>query len=168
VLIVPSGRPKVAAFGVPLYRVREMTFVDGSMLRFFKAVVLAGAVLAVTPALANEFCDKEMAPFFEKKKAIEIQMAAINKQAKKPGAREKFCATMGNYIGNLRGLIAYIEKNKDFCAVPDDQVGLAQKGLAQNISLRKKVCSGPPPQARAPKAGGGQSLPPPPVTLRLQ
>ena len=138
------------------------------MLRFFKALVLAGSVLAVTPALANEICDKEMAPFFEKKKAIEGQMAAINKQAKKPGAREKFCASMGTYIGNLRSLIAYIEKNKDFCAVPDEQIGLAQKGLAQNISTRKKICSGPPPEARPAAQGGGQSLPPPPVTLRLQ
>lgn len=145
-----------------------MTFVGGPMLRFFKALVFAGSVLAVTPAVANEICDKEMAPYFEKKKAFEVQMAAINKQAKKPGAREKFCATMSGYIGNLRGLIGYIEKNKDFCGVPDEQFGLAQKGLAQNISLRKKICSGPPPQARAPRQAGGQSLPPPPVNLRLQ
>jgi len=139
------------------------------MLRFFKALVLAGSVLAVTPALAaNEFCNKEMGPYFTKKQAIEASLAAINKQAKQPGARDKFCATMGAYITNLRGLVAYVEKNKDFCEVPDDQVSLARKGLAQNITLRKKICSGPPPQAQSAPQGGGERIPPPPVKLQLQ
>lgn len=139
------------------------------MLRFFKAVVLAGSVLAVTPAFAtNEFCNKEMGPFFEKKKALEGDLLAINKRAKQPGAREKFCATMGSYITNLRGLVAYVEKNKEFCELPDEQVSLAQKGLAQNITLRKKICSGPPPQAQSAPQGGAERLPPPPVKLQLQ
>lgn len=138
------------------------------MVRLIKALVLAGAVLAAGPAVANEFCNKEMLPYFEKKKAFEGQLAAINKAAKRPGAREKFCGTMTGYITNLRGLVSYIEKNKEFCGVADDQLTQARKGLAQNITLRKRICSGPPPQAR-PRAGqGGPTMPPPPVNLRLQ
>lgn len=139
------------------------------MLRFFKALVLTGAVLAVTPALAaNEFCNKELAPFFTKKQALEAQLVAINKTAKQPGAREKFCGTMVPYLANLRGLVGYFEKNKDFCEIPEEQVSLARKALAQNITLRKKICSGPPPQAQSAPQGGGERLPPPPVKLQLQ
>jgi hypothetical protein len=141
--------------------------VDGFMSRSLKRFVLVGALLATTPAFAaNGVCDSEIAPFMAKKAAIETQLVAINKQAKQPGAREKFCSAMVGYIGNLRNLADYMAKNQDFCGMPDEQIGQVNKGLASNITLRKKICSGPPPQAR-PAQGGGPSMPPPPVSLKL-
>lgn len=135
------------------------------MKRFLGAFLL---VMVAGPALAqNEVCGSEVKPFFDKKAALEGQLKAISKNSKRAGAREKFCSTMGAYIGNMRGLVGYMEKNKDFCGIAAEQVGAAKKGLAQNITLRKRVCSGPPPQARPRAGNGGPTVPPPPVKLQL-
>ena len=62
-----------------------------------------------------------------------------------------------------------MEQNKDFCGVPDEVIDQAKKGLAQNLSMRKKVClAQAQPQQQQQSAPGKPAIPRPPVELRLQ
>jgi hypothetical protein len=135
------------------------------MLRLASAVFVAAA-LVTTPVVANEFCDKELAPMIEQRKALTEKLSAIGKRAKQPGAREQFCGTLKAYIGNISRFVTYMEQNKDFCAIPDDAIAQAKQGLNQNQSLRKKVCVAA--AQPSPSAPGKPSAPRPPVELRLQ
>jgi hypothetical protein len=136
------------------------------MLRFVPAGFFAAVFLAGAPALANEFCDKELRPMMEQRTALTAKLEDIGKHAKRPGAREQFCGTLTAYIGNITKFVKYMEQNKDFCGIPDEALDAAKKGLGQNQSLRKKICSAPA-QPR-PQANGQPPVPRPPVELRLQ
>ena len=136
------------------------------MLRVITAMLTTALLLTSAPALANEFCNKELGPMVQQRKALNDKLAAIGKRAKQPGSREQFCGTLNAYIGNVRKFLTYMEQNKDFCAIPDQTIAQAKQGLAQNQSLRKKVClASAQPQAGAP---GKPAIPRPPVELRLQ
>jgi hypothetical protein len=139
---------------------------DEAMLRVITALLTTALLLTSAPALANEFCDKELGPMVQQRKALNDKLAAIGKRAKQPGAREQFCGTLTAYIGNVRKFLTYMEQNKDFCAIPDQAIAQAKQGLVQNQTLRKKVClASAQPQPGAP---GKPAIPRPPVTLRLQ
>jgi hypothetical protein len=136
------------------------------MLRVFPAVMITAMLLTSAPALANEFCNKEIQPMMLQRKTLNEKLSAIGKRAKQPGAREQFCGTLNAFIGNGRKLLTYMEQNKDFCAIPDQAITQAKQGLAQNQTLRKKVClASAQPQPGAP---GKPAIPRPPVELRLQ
>ncbi|WP_307274427.1 hypothetical protein [Labrys wisconsinensis] len=140
--------------------------VGALMLRFLSASLLTAMVFAGAPAFANEFCDKEMAPLVQQRTALTAKLNDIGKHAKQAGAREKFCGTLTTYIGNITKFVNYMEQNKDFCGIPQEAIDSARKGLGQNQTLRKRVCSGPPPEARP--GNGKPAVPQPPVELRLQ
>jgi hypothetical protein len=139
------------------------------MMRVFPAFLLGVALLASVPASANEFCDKELRPMVDQRKVLSAQLAAINKRSKNPGARDEFCGTLKRYISNNRSFVSYMEKNKEFCAIPDQAITQARQGLAQSESVRKKIClASARPQAQGDGAPARQAPPKPPVELRLQ
>jgi hypothetical protein len=143
------------------------------MHRIAPALFMALALLPARPAFANEFCDKELGPMMTETKELTGKLEAISKRSKSPNAREQFCGTLNAYIGNIRKVLAYMEQNKDFCAVPDAAIDNAKKGLAQNQAMRRKVClaqAQPPAQQQgAQQPGAGQKvIPRPPVELKLQ
>ena len=132
------------------------------------AVFLAIAIVSAAPAFANEFCDKEMMPLLQARQTLNDRLTALGKQAKQPGAREKFCGTLTQYIGNIRKTLAYMQQNKDFCGIPAEAIDAAKKGLASSGTMHHKVCVAPPPPREGAAGGGGPAIPRPPVELRLQ
>jgi hypothetical protein len=141
------------------------------MLRHAPALLVALSLFQSAPAFANEFCDKELGPMMQETKALTGKLEAISKRAKAPNAREQFCGTLNAYIGNIRKVLAYMEQNKDFCAVPDAAIDNAKKGLAQNQAMRRKVCvaqAQPQQQSNQQPEPGRKVIPRPPVELRLQ
>ncbi|MDQ0391571.1 hypothetical protein [Labrys monachus] len=137
------------------------------MLRPASVLVFAGAILTATPVLANDFCDKELKPLIDNRLAITASINAISKNPKKSGAREAFCSRIKAYISADEKIIDYMRKNKDFCAIPDQTIAQFIKDVGTAGKTHKKVCMGPPPQAR-PRPGGPPALPKPPVELRLE
>jgi hypothetical protein len=137
------------------------------MPRLARALLFAALSLSAAPALANEFCDQELAPMIEQRKALTSKLQAISKRAKQEGSRDQFCGTLNAYIGNIRKFLSYLETNKEFCAVPDVAIDQAKKGLAENQTLRRKVClaSAKPSQQQSQAKPG---IPQPPVELRLR
>jgi len=137
------------------------------MLRPVSVFVLVGAALAATPVLANDFCDKEIKPLIENRLAITASINAISKNPKKAGARDAFCSRIKAYIAADEKIVAYMQKNKEFCAIPDQTIAQFVKDVATAGKTHKKVCLGPPPEAK-PRPGGPPPLPKPPVNLRLE
>src|SRR5947199_10040171 len=52
------------------------------MLRFVSASLFIAVVFAGAPALANEFCDKELAPLVQQRTAFTAKLQEIGKHAK--------------------------------------------------------------------------------------
>src|SRR5690242_8745688 len=98
----PSGRRDVAGRSHPEYRTHEQLHMDRPMARLLPATLLVVASLFAGPALANEFCDKELAPMIEQRKALTAKLTAAAKRAKEDGSREQFCGTLTAYIGNIQ------------------------------------------------------------------
>lgn len=99
------------------------------------------AMLLASPALAqNEFCTSEIMPLVKQRDALTQRLKALGKQGAQPGAREKFCGTLDEYMGVIRKTVSYMEQNKDFCSIPDQAITGIKKGLAQNTTMRYRVC----------------------------
>jgi len=133
---------------------------------FLLAVALVVAAEA-TPALANDFCNQEMLPLVQQRETLQKRLEAINKNPKQEGARERFCATMGEFIANLRKTQTYMVSNQEFCQIPPEAVKAVANGISGATKTRRRICSAP---AAAPQGGpgGAQAIPKPPVELRLK
>jgi hypothetical protein len=153
------------------------------MLRLVTVSLFAGALLAATPAVAqeagpggNEFCSKDLQPLADQRGKLATILQGINKRPK-PKTFEQykktfndFCSTMGSYIEVDRKMLAYMTTNKDFCSITDETIQGLTTDMNRNQQSRTKICSHPPRKPAPPPAGGGggPAAPKPPVNLRLQ
>ncbi|WP_413988898.1 hypothetical protein ACMDCR_23230 [Labrys okinawensis] len=126
--------------------------------------------------IGNEFCSKDLQPMLGRREEIAKLLQGINKRPK-PKTFEQlkrnfndFCGNLGTYIANDQKMLDYMTKNKDFCAITDQNIQQITTDMKQTQSTRTRICSHPPRQQVAPEAKGpgGQAIPKPPVNLRLQ
>lgn len=153
------------------------------MLRLVSISLVAGSLLAAAPAMAqesapigNQFCNKDLQPMIERRGKIAASLQAINKrgrpktfeQAKK--TFNEFCGNLTAYIENDRKMLEYMQSNKDFCSITDENIKQVTADMTQTTKTKARICSKPPRQqvAPAPRGGGGPAAPKPPVNLRLQ
>ena len=111
----------------------------------FKTGVLrlaaAGALLGLSfPALAD--CGQDMQKLAQ---ARNTELMKVNDFAKaahgKPLDPEAFCAKSGGLLRAEQALIAYMEKNKDWCSIPDDAIANMKAGHVKNAGFNAKACS---------------------------
>lgn len=144
--------------------------------RLVAGLACVASLAAATPVFANnEFCDQELAPMMQERDAIQKAVMTIVEQSKKKpgdeGVRQQYCGVMGRLIGNAQKTLAYLEKNKEFCGVPDEFIANLKKGVAQQVSVRRKACvpgAARPAGPAGPALGGGGAGLRPPGNLRLQ
>jgi hypothetical protein len=74
-----------------------------------------------------------------------VQLEIVNNFAKafhgKPLDPEAFCAKSGGLIRAENALIAYMEKNKDWCSFPDEAIGQLKEHHAKNTQFTNKACT---------------------------
>ena len=74
-----------------------------------------------------------------------IQLEIVNNFAKafhgKPLDPEAFCAKSGGLIRAENALIAYMEKNKDWCSFPDETISQLKEHHAKNTQFTNKACT---------------------------
>jgi len=105
------------------------------------ALALAGAIWAA-PALAQS-CSEDLQKLGQRREA---EMATINKvaaAAKKAGKQidaADFCARSNSFLAADNALIAYMEKNKDWCGVPDDALANVKTNHAKSVAFAAKAC----------------------------
>jgi hypothetical protein len=105
----------------------------------------AGAALALAAGLSGSAfadCGSDMQKLAE---ARNSQLQIVNDFAKsfhgKPMDPEQFCAKSAGLVRAESALIAYMEKNKDWCSFPDEAIGQLKEHHAKNAGFNAKACS---------------------------
>ena len=87
-------------------------------------------------------CGSDMQKLAEARNA---QLQVVNDFAKsfhgKPMDPEQFCAKSVGLVRAESALIAYMEKNKDWCSFPDQAIGQLKEHHAKNAGFNAKACS---------------------------
>ena len=87
-------------------------------------------------------CGSDMQKLAEARNA---QLQVVNDFAKsfhgKPMDPEQFCAKSAGLVRAESALIAYMEKNKDWCSFPDEAIGQLKEHHAKNAQFNAKACS---------------------------
>jgi hypothetical protein len=69
------------------------------------------------------------------------QLEIVNNYAKsfhgKPMDPEGFCGKSGGLVRAETALIAYMEKNKDWCSFPDEAISQLKEHHAKNVQIKK-------------------------------
>ena len=107
---------------------------SASATALFVAAGLAG------PAYAD--CGADMQKLAE---ARNTQLKVVNDFAQsfhgKPMDPQGFCAKSTGLVRAETALIAYMEKNKDWCSFPDDAINALKEHHAKNAEFNAKACT---------------------------
>ena len=109
--------------------------------RFY--AVGAGLFLAIgLGGSAYADCGSDMQKLAEARNA---QLEIVNNFAKsfhgKPLDPEAFCGKSGGLVRAENALIAYMEKNKDWCSFPDEAIAQLKEHHAKNTAFSAKACT---------------------------
>ena len=110
------------------------------MTRTRVALILAFAAAFSAPALAD--CGQDMQKLAQ---ARNVEMGKLNDFAKsnkgKPMDPAVFCAKSSGLLHAEEALIAYMEKNKDWCSFPDDAIAGLKASHVKNAGFNAKACT---------------------------
>jgi hypothetical protein len=106
-------------------------------------VLGVGLFLAVgLSGLAYADCGSDMQKLAQDRNA---QLEIVNNFAKsfhgKPLDPEQFCAKSSGLIRAETALIAYMEKNKDWCSFPDEAISQLKQHHTRNTQFTNKACT---------------------------
>jgi hypothetical protein len=109
--------------------------------RFTLALAVAAAGLGLSaPALAD--CGSDMQKLGQARNA---EMQKVTEFAKsfhgKPMDPVQFCAKSAGLIRAGAAMLAYMEKNKDWCSIPDEAIASFKTSQAKNASFNARACS---------------------------
>jgi len=107
------------------------------------SALAAGLCLAIgLTGSAYADCGADMQKLAE---ARNTQLEIVNNYAKsfhgKPMDPAGFCAKSSGLVRAESALIAYMEKNKDWCSFPDEAIGQLKEHHARNTQLTNKACT---------------------------
>lgn len=114
------------------------------MTRLRSTIVIAGLSLAgalwAAPSFAQS-CNEDMQKLGARRNA---EMATINDliKAAKGKALDPtvFCAKSGGLNAAESAMLAYLEKNKDWCQIPDEMVDQLKATHIKNVAFSAKAC----------------------------
>ena len=105
----------------------------GLGIGFFLAIGLGGSAYAD--------CGSDMQKLAQERNT---QLEAVNNFAKsfhgKPMDPEGFCGKSAGLVRAETALIAYMEKNKDWCSIPDEAIAQLKEHHAKNAGFNAKAC----------------------------
>ena len=107
-----------------------------------RRVVLALAFVAAFAGPAWADCGQDMQKLAQARNA---ELEKVNAFAKaghgKPLDPEAFCVKSGGLLKAESAIIAYMEKNKDWCSFPDDAINNLKTSHAKNAGFNGKACA---------------------------
>jgi hypothetical protein len=114
-----------------------MTMRSSAVVSF--ALALAGVAWSA-PALAQS-CGDDMQKMAQRR---ETELAAINGIIKAAKGKQLdptvFCSKSSGLISVENAMIAYMEKNKDWCGFPDEAIDNLKANHARSTSFAAKAC----------------------------
>ena len=101
-----------------------------------------GGALSTFPALAQS-CGDDLQKLAQKRDAALQVINGLVKAAKAKGAQldaALFCAKSAGLNAAENVMIAYMEKNKDWCQIPDEVVGQLKENHVKSAAFSAKAC----------------------------
>jgi hypothetical protein len=112
--------------------------------RFTKMAVLAlslGGAVWATPSFAQS-CGEDMQKLAQRREA---ELANINGLVKAAHGKQLdpavFCAKSAGLNSAENAMIAYMEKNKDWCQIPDEAIAGLKATHAKSLAFSSKACA---------------------------
>jgi hypothetical protein len=103
----------------------------------------AGFLMMSSAAFADGSCADDLKKLTERRVA-ELEainsMAVASKKDKKPVDAGVFCAKSKGLSAAEDALIAYMEKNKDWCSIPDEVIGNLKASHAKSLDFGNRAC----------------------------
>ncbi|MGA7198749.1 hypothetical protein [Roseiarcus sp.] len=109
-------------------------------LRFTLALTVAAGLGLSAPALAD--CGSDMQKLAQDRN---VELQRVNDFAKafhgKPLDPEGFCVKSAGLLRAEAALIAYMDKNKDWCSFPDEAIAGLKASHTKNAGFSAKACT---------------------------
>jgi len=107
-------------------------------------------------AFAQQACGDDLQKLSLKREAELNRVNGIVRAAKgKPMDPEMFCKQSGGLNTAEAALIAYMEKNKDWCTIPDEVISALKANHVKSLAFTAKACSVAAQIKKQQEAGGG-------------
>jgi hypothetical protein len=107
----------------------------------FLALSLGGAAWAV-PSFAQENCGDDLQKLAQRR---QNELETINNLVKSAHGKQLdptiFCAKSAGLNAAETAMIAYMEKNKDWCQVPDEALAALKANHAKSVAFSGKACA---------------------------
>lgn len=119
----------------------RLTIARTDFLRGFAIAAAAGAMtlLAVGEAAAQS-CQEDFTKLSARREANVKALNAMTGGGKRKLDPIAACPRLQSLAAAERALIAYMEKNKDWCGIPDEVVANARKGAARTGGVAAQAC----------------------------
>jgi hypothetical protein len=102
---------------------------------------LSGAAWAA-PSFAQQSCGEDLQKFAQRREA---ELTVINNLVKSAHGKQLdpavFCAKSAGLNAAETAMIAYMEKNKDWCQVPDEALAMLKANHAKSLAFSGKACA---------------------------
>lgn len=106
---------------------------------FIATVMGVLSALAVSPALALD-CQKDFEGYTSRAQSASAALNASAKRNKGKLDPVAACPRLRNLVAIQSQMIGYMEKNKDWCHIPDDAIAGAKEGRSKTASIAGKAC----------------------------
>jgi hypothetical protein len=121
-------------------------------------VVLALASVAWAAPASAQSCNEDMTKLG---KSHQTQMDAVSALIKASKGKQIdpaiFCEKTNGVVATENAMIAYLEKNKDWCGFPDEMLDNLKTNHAKNVAFNARACkvAGEMKKAKEQAANGG-------------
>jgi hypothetical protein len=116
-----------------------LTAVEGKRPHALATALFAAVAILSSSAYAD--CGADMQKLAQDRN---VQLQAVNEFAQaahgKPLDPEQFCLKSAGLIRAESALIAYMEKNKDWCSFPDEAIDQLKEHHGKNVTFNAKAC----------------------------
>jgi uncharacterized alpha/beta hydrolase family protein len=94
------------------------------------------------PSFAQQSCGEDLQKLAQRREA---ELATINNLVKAAHGKQLdptvFCAKSGGLNAAENAMIAYMEKNKDWCQIPDEAISALKTNHAKSVAFTGKACA---------------------------
>ena len=105
-------------------------------------LLFVGAVFAAAPALADQSCGDDLQKLSQKR---ETALQSINGLVASAHGKQldpiAFCVRSAPLNQAETAMLAYMEKNKDWCQIPDAAIEQLKAAHGKSVSFSNKACN---------------------------
>ncbi len=113
--------------------------------RFTKMLLVAlalGGAASTAPCLAQQSCGEDLQKLSQRREA---ELTVINDLVKSAHGKQLdpavFCAKSAGLNKVENEMLAYMEKNKDWCQIPDEALAVLKANHAKSVQFSGKACA---------------------------